>query len=145
MRQPRHKRNGAQPLVLVAEDDEILAGLINADLRSAGFRTCWARDGVTTINEILALKPDLIILDVGLPRLPGQNICTMVRKSPAVNETPIVVISGSGDHANKLELLERGADDFVLKPFAIDELTARVQAVWTRCRSSRSRVLPHAC
>lgn len=129
-------RNGSSPLVLLAEDDEVLAGLISHDLREAGFRICWARDGVTAINEIMERKPAVILLDLGLPRLPGQNICAMVRRSPMVGQTPIVVISGAGERDTKLTLFDSGADDFIVKPFAIDELTARVQAAWERAQTS---------
>jgi DNA-binding response OmpR family regulator len=104
-------------------------------LRDAGFRTSSVGDGIQAINDILALKPDVIVLDMGLPRLPGQDICTMVRRSPLLNRTPIVVISGASEREDKLELFERGADDFVAKPFAVDELTARVQVAWERARS----------
>ncbi len=128
-------RNGSHPLVLLAEDDETLAGLICEDLRAAGFRVAWARDGVTAINEIMELRPEIIVMDLGLPRLPGQDICTMIRRSPVLNRTPVVVISGHNDHAHKLDLFERGADDFVSKPFDMDELTARVQVAWDRARS----------
>ncbi len=135
MQKRAQTRNGSHPLVLIAEDDETLGGLISSELRAVGFRTCLASDGVLAINDIMSLRPDVLVLDLGLPRLPGQDICTMVRKSPSVNRTPIVVISGNSQHENKLDLFDRGADDFVAKPFEIDELSARVQVAWERSQS----------
>ena len=119
---------------MVAEDDDRVGSLVEELLKEIGFETHRAADGVTAINEILERKPDVLILDLVLPRLRGQEICAMVRKSPTVNRTAIVVISGNVEADSKADLFRLGADDFVSKPFQTDELTARVQAVYHRAQ-----------
>lgn len=119
---------------LIAEDDEGLSELVEEALAEAGFATRRVADGVAAINEILETKPDVVVLDLVLPRLRGQDVCSMVRKSPTVNQTAIVVISGTVQQDDRTDVFRLGADDFVAKPFRADELVARVQAVCHRTR-----------
>jgi DNA-binding response OmpR family regulator len=129
--------------ILIAEDDEQLARLIISAFKEAGFRTLHAGDGVVAINRILAMKPDLIVLDLMLPRLHGYEICKMVRENEATQSTPIVAISGHQDIGHRLHLFKLGADDYVTKPFSMDELIARVQAVMERSYL-RERTIAHS-
>jgi DNA-binding response OmpR family regulator len=77
----------------------------------------------------MTAKPGLVILDVTLPRLRGDEICAMVRSSASLGHTPIIIISGQGTVESKLRLFEVGADDYVTKPFSMSELLARVESV----------------
>jgi DNA-binding response OmpR family regulator len=120
--------------VVIAEDDEAIAQNVVDGLQTALFRTHWIRDGVDAINWILFHKPDAIVLDLMLPRLGGAEICALVRKTSHVSTTPIVVISGHSQTERKLQLFDLGADDYVTKPFSMDELIARLEAIFNRSR-----------
>jgi len=120
--------------VLIAEDDEALAKLVSTTLEEQGFRTQRVTDGIAAINAVLETRPDAVLLDLMLPRLDGYNICRMIRKADAVHQTPIVVISGRVTLEDRLRAFEMGADDYLTKPFELDELLARVEAVLMRSR-----------
>ncbi len=122
--------------VLIAEDDDAVAQLVATALEKEGFRTQRAADGIAAINAILETRPDVVLLDLTLPRLDGNDICRMVRKADAVHQTPIVVISGRTKLEDRLHAFEMGADDYVTKPFELDELIARVEAVLMRSRQN---------
>jgi len=123
--------------VLIAEDDDQLAQVVSDALKEEGFRTQRASDGISALNAILESRPDVILLDLMLPRLQGYDICGMVRKTNAVHQTPIVVISGRSSLQDRLRAFELGADDYVIKPFELDELLARVEAIVLRSRQKR--------
>lgn len=118
--------------LLIAEDDDTIASLVARSLTRAGFRTHRVRDGIDALNYVLGSKPDGIILDLVLPRLHGFEICAMVRKCRPIQRIPIVVISGLSADEDKLQAFELGADDYVTKPFNVNELVARVKAVMFR-------------
>ena len=122
----------ASKVLLVAEDDEATGTLLCEALQQDGYRTHWAKDGVDAVNYILESRPDGVILDLVLPKLNGYQICGMVRKSRSVQWTPIIMMSGRIEHHDKMQAFELGADDYVSKPFRIDELVARVEAVLHR-------------
>jgi DNA-binding response OmpR family regulator len=124
-----HSRNR---ILLVAEDDEAAGTMVCEALKAAGFKTHWVKDGIEALNYILESRPDGIVLDLVLPRLNGFEVCCMVRKSRAVQWTPIIMISGRTEHCDKMQAFELGADDYVSKPFRIEELIARVEAVLHR-------------
>jgi DNA-binding response OmpR family regulator len=136
---PRAASRERSNTVLIAEDDEIIAQLVTEALEEAGFHAQSVADGIEALNQILETKPDVIVLDLNLPRLQGYEICGMVRKSAAVQHTPIVVLSGLAGWDNKLPAFELGADDYVTKPFNVQELVTRVDSVLHR---SRLRLYP---
>ena len=119
-------------ILLVAEDDEAISEMVCEALKEAGFKTHRVRDGIEALNYVLESRPDGIILDLILPRLNGFEVCSMVRKSRAVQWTPIIIMSGRTEHDDKMQAFELGADDYVSKPFRIEELIARVEAVLLR-------------
>jgi DNA-binding response OmpR family regulator len=119
-------------VLLVAEDDETTAELVCESLQAVGYKTHWAKDGIDALNYILESRPDGVILDLILPKLNGYEICGMVRKSRAVQWTPIIIMSGCVEHRDKMQAFGLGADDYVTKPFRLDELLARVDAVLHR-------------
>ena len=118
--------------LLVVEDDAQAGELVCDALHSAGFKTHWLKDGIDAMNYILESRPDAVVLDIRLPRLNGFEICGMVRKSRCVQWTPIIMMSGRVEHHDKMQAFELGADDYVSKPFRLEELVARVEAVLHR-------------
>jgi len=120
--------------VLIAEDDNNLARALVDAFQAEGFRTRRVRDGIAAINCILADKPDVVLLDRRLPRLSGDEVCQMVRKTKSVHQTPVVFLSGLIAVADRLAAFALGADEYVTKPFAMDEVLARVEAVLLRRR-----------
>ena len=119
-------------IVLVAEDNPTIAWAIGLALRKAGFSPKLVHDGIDALNMIMEMKPDALVLDLELPRLQGAEICSLVRKSHLLWDTPIVVISGHAEVGDRLQAFDLGADDFVTKPFSVEEMIARVRAVLTR-------------
>jgi two-component system alkaline phosphatase synthesis response regulator PhoP len=123
--------------VVIAEDDDAIAELISQSLYADGYVVHRFHDGIDALNGILQIKPDLIVLDLSLPRLQGYDLCAMVRRTPSVHRTPIIVVSGRMSVPDRLKAFELGADDYVTKPFDMDELVARVEAVLMRSRQRR--------
>ena len=110
--------------VLVVEDDDETRQAVVRDLTSRGYRIEQARDGRSALERWEARRPDIILLDLGLPDMDGMQIVLHVRKEAA---TPIVILSGRYEEREKVEALDRGADDYVTKPFGVDELDARLR------------------
>ena len=115
--------------VLVVEDDLALADVLAFTLRRAGFETMMAHDGVEGLERWQAESPDLIVLDLNLPRLDGMSVC---RRISANGDTPIVILSVRSDEDDVVLGLEQGADDYVVKPFSPRQLVARIEAVLRR-------------
>ena len=126
------KGTSRRKIILVAEDDLTTGELVCDCLKAAGYKTLLAKDGIEALNAILETRPDAVVLDLILPKLDGYEICGMVRKSRAVQWTPIVIMSGCVEHRDKMQAFGLGADDYVTKPFRLDELLARIEAVLHR-------------
>lgn len=128
-------------LVLVVEDDEEIASLLEKYLARAGYRTTKASTGLAALAHIKRLQPDLIMLDIGLPDIDGFDLLTKVRGSSTV---PVIFLSAMDDSTDKLLGLKLGADDYVTKPFNPQEVVARVGAVLKRTRGvAASEVIRH--
>jgi len=115
--------------VLVVDDEPKIVGLARDYLEHAGFSVVSASDGSEALARARADHPDLIVLDLGLPKLDGLDVARALRQTSSV---PIVILSGRADESDKLVGLELGADDYVTKPFSPKELVARVRAVLRR-------------
>lgn len=116
-------------LVLIAEDDDEIAAILDAYLQREGFRTVLARDGRTALELHLALKPDLVLLDVTMPRLDGWEVLAELRRR---GSTPAIMITALDKDIDRLQGLRIGADDYVVKPFNPIEVVARARAVLRR-------------
>jgi two-component system, OmpR family, KDP operon response regulator KdpE len=117
--------SAAPPKVLVIDDEPPIRKLLRMGLTAQGYEILEASNGKKSL-ELLVQKPDLVILDLGLPDIQGLELLRMIR---ARNESvPIVVLSSRGDEAGKVQALDLGADDYVTKPFGMDELLARMRA-----------------
>ena len=117
------------PLVLLVEDDDGTRAALRRDLEARGYRVDEAGDGSTAMARWDARRPDVVLLDLGLPDLDGLSIIRHVRRDA---QTPIIVLSARHAESTKVEALELGADDYVTKPFAIGELHARLRALIRR-------------
>ncbi|KND17319.1 response regulator [Pannonibacter sp. Q-1] len=116
-------------LVLIAEDDDEISAILDAYLVREGFRTVQARDGRTALDLHLALKPDLVLLDVTMPRLDGWEVLAELRRR---GTTPAIMITALDKDIDRLQGLRIGADDYVVKPFNPIEVVARAKAVLRR-------------
>jgi two-component system KDP operon response regulator KdpE len=112
------------PTILVVEDDEETRAALRRELAARGYRTVEAANGREALRAWESRRPDLVLLDLGLPDMDGLDIVRRVRREAT---TPIVILSGRYEEREKVEALERGADDYVTKPFGVDELNARLR------------------
>lgn len=115
--------------VLVADDDPQILKALRIILTAHGYDVSLARDGTEAIDVAAHDRPDVIVLDLGMPRLDGVAVIEAVR---GWTTTPILVVSGRSDTAGKVDALDAGADDYVVKPFATEELLARLRALTRR-------------
>ena len=125
----------ASPTILVVEDEESFVEALKVGLKREGFRVEVARDGVQAIEMFDIVKPDVILLDIMLPRMSGIDVCLQLRKKTL---TPIIMVTAKGAEIDTVVGLEVGADDYVTKPYRMRELTARIRAVLRRVPSERS-------
>ncbi|MBN2525529.1 MAG: response regulator transcription factor [Deltaproteobacteria bacterium] len=117
--------------VLVAEDDQLIReGLVDI-LRQEGYHTVEAADGKDALLQYEASTPDFICLDIMMPALSGYDVCKAIRQKDA--QVPIIFISAKSEEIDKVLGLELGADDFIVKPFGVKEVVARIRAVTRRC------------
>jgi two-component system alkaline phosphatase synthesis response regulator PhoP len=123
---------GRQELVLVVEDDPTLRLALQKALRSEGFRVEAAKTGDEGLAAALSLKPDVVLLDVMLPGMNGFEICETLRDRDA--DLPILMITAKGEEQDKVRGLRLGADDYIVKPFGVAEILARVSAALRRRR-----------
>lgn len=115
--------------ILVVDDDEKIIKFLRYNLSREGWHILTARDGAEALEVVAGESPDLILLDIMLPRVDGFEVCRRLRQWTQV---PIIGLSARGDTADKVKCLNLGADDYITKPFGIDELIARIKAVLRR-------------
>lgn len=120
------------PAVLVVEDEHPIAELIAVNLRHNGFHTTWAIDSATAQREVVDKVPDLILLDWMLAGESGLTLAKRWRAHPRTKDVPIIMLTARDDEADRVAGLDAGADDYISKPFSIQELLARVRAVLRR-------------
>jgi two-component system phosphate regulon response regulator PhoB len=121
-------------VILVVDDDIDLVDVVRSALEREGFAVDDAGDGETALDKIAGDAPELVVLDLGLPKVRGLDVLRQVRTD---NPVPVIVLSGQGDEAARIIGLELGADDYVVKPFSPRELVARVRSVLRRTRPVR--------
>lgn len=126
------KVKGSMVKVLVIEDEETLLNNLADKLKADGFNVTTARDGELGLDKIRNEHPDLIVLDIMLPKLDGLSICRIVRHDTSTSHIPIIMITARGNEVDKIVGLESGADDYIVKPFTLGEFLARVRAVMRR-------------
>ena len=122
------------PTVLVVEDEESFIEALKVGLKREGFRVEVARDGMQALEMFDIVQPDVILLDVMLPRMSGIDVCRQLRKKTL---TPIILVTAKGAEIDTVVGLEVGADDYVTKPYRLRELVARMRAVLRRVPTER--------
>jgi two-component system KDP operon response regulator KdpE len=118
------------PTILVVEDDAETRSALVRELTASGYGVVEAPDGRTALERWALRRPDLVLLDLGLPDMDGLRVVTAIRRDTPT--TPIVILSGRYEEREKVEALDRGADDYVTKPFGVDELGARLRVAIRR-------------
>lgn len=121
--------------ILVVEDDPRHLRLAQISLEAAGYEVLTATDGMQAINQVASEAPDLVLLDVRLPDMDGFAVCERVR---AFSQVPIIMVTALTDVSSKVRGLDVGADDYLTKPFSVQELLARVRAVMRRSELSKA-------
>ena len=124
-----------QPRILIVDDEPQLTRVLRTGLKSRGYEVRAAADGGAGFNSFMDWQPDLVITDLAMPNVDGLELCRRLR---AVSQVPIIVLSAKGEEKTKVEALDLGADDFVTKPFGMDELLARIRAALRRASATPS-------
>ncbi|WP_409490229.1 response regulator [Amycolatopsis sp. cmx-11-12] len=123
----------ASATVLVVDDEPQIVRALRINLSARGYKVITAHDGTAALKAVAETKPDVVVLDLGLPDLDGTEVIAGLRGWTTV---PIIVLSARGDSADKVQALDAGADDYVTKPFGMDELLARLRAAVRRSAAS---------
>ena len=123
-----------QPHVLVVEDEDALAELLQYNLKKEGFRVSVAADGEEAMILVEERQPDVVILDWMLPKISGIEVCRRLRNRQETRNLPIMMLTARGEEADRIRGLDTGADDYIVKPFLMKELSARVRAILRRIR-----------
>ncbi len=126
--------------ILIVEDDDAIVRVLRRSLSLEGFDVESAGDGETGLALALENRPDLVILDLMLPGMDGLEVCRRLRTSTSGN-TPILMLTARDTVPDRIQGLDAGADDYIVKPFDLDELAARIRALLRRTQSERATVL----
>ena len=115
--------------VLIAEDEESIVASLEFLMRHAGYETCIARDGPSALARLADFSPDVVLLDIMLPGRSGFDVCADIRRDPALAATRVLMLTARGSNADEARGRTSGADDYLTKPFATQELVSRVRAL----------------
>ena len=118
--------------ILLVEDEPDLQSLLEFNLREAGYDVLATARGGEALSLCQSERPDLVLLDLMLPDIPGTQVCRTLRSSPALRQTPVIMLTARGEEIDRVVGFEVGADDYVVKPFSVRELLLRIQAVLRR-------------
>jgi len=129
--------------ILIIEDDLAILRGLKDNLEYECFQVITAEDGERGLSRLLEDKPDLVILDLMLPRMSGYDVCRKVREEGLT--TPILMLTARGEEMDRVRGLDLGADDYITKPFSVPELLARIRAVFRRVRQDSTGRLPDEC
>jgi len=124
--------------ILVVDDDPDIARFVEVNLRSAGYDVAVAADGEEALERAMELRPDLVLLDVMMPRIDGFEVAQRLRKNPQTANTSIIMLTAKALSADKVTGLQSGADDYIIKPFDPIELLARVKGTLRRAKEMRN-------
>ena len=127
-----------RPQILIIEDDNAIGNLISTTLETQHYQYRRAKNGASGVLEAASCRPDVILLDLGLPDMDGVDIIKKVR---TWSNTPIIVISARSEDHDKVEALDAGADDYLTKPFSVEELLARLRVSLRRPQGGKTTVL----
>ncbi|MBC8530874.1 response regulator [Gehongia tenuis] len=122
----------AGQMILAVDDEVNIQELIRFNLESAGYRVEVAGSGEEALQKAAFEAPDLVLLDIMLPGMDGLEVCRRLRQNPRTQSIPVIMLTAKGEEVDKVVGLEMGADDYIVKPFGVRELTARVKAMFRR-------------
>ena len=122
----------AKPKILIVEDDPDISELIRFNLEKVGYQTAQAEDGEQALLLAKKHPPDLVLLDLLLPGVGGLEVCRQMKRDPALQHIPIIMVTAKGEEMDRVVGLELGADDYVVKPFSIREIILRIQKLLDR-------------
>ena len=125
--------------ILIVDDEKDIVDLLSYNLEKERFSTVKAYDGEAALKLVSSAKPDLVILDLMLPKMNGLDVCRAIRRNPETANLPIIMLTAKGEEVDKIIGLEIGADDYVTKPFSIKELIARVRSILRRLHDSEKK------
>ena len=128
-----------QPRILVVDDEPQLTRVLRTGLKTHGYDVRVAADGLSALETFGDWRPDLVVTDLAMPNMDGLELCRRLRE---LSQLPIIVLSVRGEERTKVEALDSGADDYVTKPFGMDELLARVRAQLRRAQTSPAAEAP---
>ncbi len=122
------------PQILVVEDEDALSTLLQYNLEKEGYDVILAADGEEALTLVSEKLPDLVVLDWMLPKVSGIEVCRRLRQRTESRNLPIIMLTARGEESDRIRGLDTGADDYIVKPFAMSELSARIRAVLRRIR-----------
>ncbi|HEY4724102.1 MAG TPA: response regulator [Anaerolineae bacterium] len=125
--------------ILIAEDERDIRDLVGFSLRFGGFDVVQAANGQEAVERAQVELPDLILMDVRMPKMTGYEACRQLKSSPATRDIPVVFLSAKGQETEIQQGIEVGAEEYILKPFAPDELARQVQAVLDRVAKRKAQ------
>ena len=126
--------------ILIVEDEPDILNLLAFNLENSGFEVIKAEDGYEALDKVRKETPDLILLDLMLPRLDGLEVCKRIKENPGTRAIPILMLTAKGEEGDRINGLELGADDYVTKPFSPRELILRIKAVLRRTRPVKNEL-----
>ena len=118
--------------MLIVDDERDLVRLLEFNLQQAGFETAAAYTGMAALERVRQRIPDLVVLDLMLPDIPGNEVCRQIKASPRTRHVPVLMLTARTDEVDRVVGFEVGADDFVTKPFSVRELVLRIRAILRR-------------
>lgn len=121
--------------ILIADDEKDIRDLVAFTLQFAGFEVTLASNGEEAYQSALQVKPDLVLLDVRMPRMTGYEACKAIKAEPSLQHIPVVFLSAKGQESEVQEGLDSGAAEYIVKPFSPDQLIARVKVVLQQVES----------
>jgi two-component system, OmpR family, phosphate regulon response regulator PhoB len=125
----------AKALVLIVEDDAAFMTMLRYNLERHGFRIEEAVDGKEALDRVAELSPNLVLLDWGLPLMSGLEVCRQIRRRPAIRTVPVIMLTARTDNQDAVRGLDAGADDYIVKPFDVAMLIARMRSLLRRAGS----------
>jgi DNA-binding response OmpR family regulator len=125
------------PKILIAEDEHDILELINFTLQFGGYEVIPTSNGADALDMTRKEQPDLVLLDVRMPRMSGYQVCTEIKTDPGISHIPVVFLSAKGQEAEIKTGFETGAVDYILKPFAPDHLLKRLEEILTNLSAER--------
>ena len=132
----------ARKTILVVEDERDIADIIRFNLEQEGFQVLTAHDGLEAVRLVKSERPDLVVLDLMLPRMDGKEVCRLIRADERLNAIPVMMLTARAEEIDRIIGFEIGADDYLTKPFSPRELILRIKAILRRSGEPKAEATP---